>query len=68
MSSNPELEARFFYQQFPNLDKHYDSTTNNNPEWYELIDEDGNPKKPHRAEGGAVDAQPEMVKLSDHFN
>lgn len=69
MSDNPELDRGFFYQQFPNLDKHHDSTNNPNPEWYELIDENGNIRRDKFASGGKIKIVPDVedVKLSDHF-
>lgn len=67
MADSRKFKQSTFYAQFPNLDKHHDSSNFTRGEWWESEDEDGNPKKPHRAEGGAVDAEPEMVKLSDHF-
>lgn len=61
----PELDRGHFYAQFHGLDKHHDSSNYSRKEWYEW-DEDA--QREDRAEGGAVEAaEPEKVKLSDHF-
>lgn len=64
MIDKPKLDRGTFYDQFPGLDKHHDSSNYSRKEWYEWDDEE---PREARAEGGAVDAEPEMVKLSDHF-
>ena len=65
MSDARKLERADFYAQFPGLDKHHDSSNYSRKEWYEWDEE--TPREA-RAEGGVVDAaEPEMVKLSDHF-
>ena len=65
MTTKPKLDRASFYSQFPNLDKHHDSSNYSRKEWYEWDEEE---PREARADGGAVDAEPEMVKLSDHFN
>ena len=65
MTDKRKFERGTFYSQFPNLDKHHDSSNYTRKEWYEWDEE---PKREAHADGGAVDAEPEMVKLSDHFN
>lgn len=65
MSHTAKLKRGAFHAQFHNLDKHHDSSNYSRKEWYEWDDEE---PRETRAEGGAVDAEPEMVKLSDHFN
>lgn len=65
MIDKPKLDRGTFYSQFHNLDKHHDSSNYSRKEWYEWDEE---APREARAKGGAVDAEPEMVKLSDHFN
>lgn len=67
MHKRPELDRDDFYAQFHNLDKHHDTSNYSAPEWYDLIDENGNHKRPARAAGGAIDKDTESVKLSEHF-
>lgn len=65
MADTRKLDRGHFYSQFPNLDKHYDSSNYSRKEWYEWDDEE---PREARAEGGVVDAaEPEKVPLSDHF-
>lgn len=66
MADTPKLDTSNFHAQFPNLDKHHDSSNYSRKEWYEW---DELPGEPAFASGGAVDQniEPEKVKLSDHF-
>lgn len=64
MTDKRKFDRGTFYAQFPGLDKHHDSSNYSRKEWWEWDEE---PHREARAEGGAVDAEPEMVKLSDHF-
>lgn len=65
MADTRKLDRGHFYSQFPNLDKHHDSSNYSRREWYEWDDEE---PREARAEGGVVDAaEPEKVPLSDHF-
>lgn len=65
MNKKIELNRPNFYQQFPNLDKHHDSSNYSRKEWYEWDEPEA---REGRATGGSVDAEGvEMVPLSDHF-
>lgn len=65
MSRKIELDRPNFYQQFPNLDKHHDSSNYSRKEWYEWDDE---APREGRATGGSVDSdEHEQVPLSEHF-
>lgn len=64
MEDKRELSRGHFYAQFPNLDKHHDSSNYSRKEWYEWDDE---MPREGRAEGGAIDADHEQVPLSEHF-
>ena len=66
MSDPRKLERSDFYNQFPGLDNHHDSSNYSRKEWYEW---DELPGEPAFATGGSVEheQEPEKVKLSDHF-
>ena len=66
MNDKIKLNRPDFYQQFHNLDKHHDSSNYSRKEWYEWDQPD---ESYAFASGGAVEetAEPEKVKLSDHF-
>ena len=73
MENKPKLSEDDFYHQFPNLDKHHDSSNYSRPRWWEMYDDvPASRKFKHGgavqgyATGGSVE-EPEMVKLSDHF-
>ena len=74
MSDKPKLNSDDFYHQFPNLDKHHDSSNYSRPNWWDLYEDvPASRKYKHGgavgayANGGGVEDEPEMVKLSDHF-
>lgn len=66
MADTRKLDIPYFHAQFPNLDKHHDSSNYTRKEWYEW---DEMPGEPAFATGGSVEheSEPEKVKLSDHF-
>ena len=72
MAEKPKLNTDDFYHQFPNLDKHHDSSNHISQNWWELYDDvPASRKFKHGgavgyATGGSVN-ESEMVKLSDHF-
>lgn len=73
MENKSKMNKDDFYHQFPNLDKHHDSSNYISPRWWELYEDVPSSMKFKR--GGAVEAyatggsvaDSEMVKLSDHF-
>jgi hypothetical protein len=73
MENKPKLNEDDFYHQFPNLDKHHDSSNYSRPRWWDMYDDVPASKKFKHgggvhgyATGGNVEDR-EMVKLSDHF-
>lgn len=73
MENKPKLDQDDFYHQFPNLDKHHDSSNYSRPRWWDMYEDV--PASRKFKHGGSVDAyatgghvtKKEMVKLSDHF-
>lgn len=73
MTDKQKLKSDDFYHQFPNLDKHHDSSNYSRPRWWEMYEDVPASMKFKQgggvqgyATGGSIDKS-EMVKLSDHF-
>lgn len=73
MDNKSKLNEDDFYHQFPNLDKHHDSSNYSRPRWWDMYEDV--PASRKYKHGGAVEgyasggnvSDREMVKLSDHF-